>query len=71
MATCEGFLESEIRAYDILEGPKYLFTGMSRSLNVFNPFTPKSAKLKTKGKILNFILQNYQKQTVPHGSTAQ
>ena len=38
---------------------------------VINSFTPKSAKFKTEETILNFILQNCQKQTVPHGSTSQ
>ena len=37
----------------------------------FNPFTPKRAKFKTEKKILNFILQNCQKQREPHESTAQ
>ena len=37
----------------------------------FNPFTPKSAKFKTEGKVLKFILQRFQKQTVPLESTAQ
>ena len=37
----------------------------------FNSFTPKSAKFKTEETILNFILQNCQKQTIPHDSTAQ
>ena len=36
-----------------------------------NPFTPKSAKFKIEEKILNFILQNCQKQTAPHEGTAQ
>ena len=36
-----------------------------------NPFTSKSAKFKTEGKTLNFILQNCQKQTAPLESTAQ
>ena len=37
----------------------------------FNPSTPMSAKFKTEENILNFILQNCQEQTAPHGSTAQ
>ena len=36
-----------------------------------NPFTPKSAKFKTELKILNFMLHNCQKQTVPLESTAR
>ena len=36
-----------------------------------NPFTPKSAKFKTKGKVLNFILKKRKKQTAPLESTAQ
>ena len=39
--------------------------------NQVNPFTPKSAKFKTEEKILNFALQNCQKQTAPLESTAQ
>ena len=37
----------------------------------FNPFTPKSAKFKTKKKVSNFTVLDYQKQTVPLESTAQ
>ena len=47
---------------------------ISRALEekrLFNHYTPSRAKFKTEGKILNFILQNWQKQTVPHESTAQ
>ena len=40
-------------------------------MNYFNPFTPKSAKLKTEEKLLNFILQNSKKQTVSQESTTQ
>ena len=36
------------------------FSGLTGNVHGFNPFTPKSAK-----KILNFILQNCQKQIVP------
>ena len=41
------------------------------SRKTVSPFTPKSAKFKTDGKILNLILQNCQKQTVSYESTAQ
>ena len=44
-----------------------MFIGMLK----FNPFTPKSAKFKIKKKLLNFILQDCQKQTASHESTAQ
>ena len=40
------------------------------SLKNINPFTPKSAKIKTEEKILNFILRNCQKQTAPSETTA-
>ena len=36
-----------------------------------HPFTPKSAKFKSEQTILNFLLQNCKKQTVPHENTAQ
>ena len=44
---------------------------VSDESNYFNPFTPKRARFKTEEKILNFILQNYQKETAPLESTAQ
>ena len=44
----------------------YQFKILVISQYQFNPFTPKSAKLKTEEKILNVTLQNYQKQTVTH-----
>ena len=50
--------------------PKRRFD-QKKQQNTFNPFTPKSAKLKTEGKFLNFILQNCQKQTASHESTSQ
>ena len=34
-------------------------------MKTHNPLVPKSAKFKIEGKILNFILQNCQKQTAP------
>ena len=37
----------------------------------FNPFTPKSAKLKIQEYIVNFILKNCQQQTAPPETTAQ
>ena len=40
-------------------------------VDTFNPFTPNSAKVKTEEKVLNFILQNCKKQTVPHESIDQ
>ena len=44
---------------------------ITATLGRVNPFTPKSAKLKTEEKIRNFILKNCKKQTVPNESTAQ
>ena len=41
------------------------------SINLFNPFTPKSAKFKTEEKFLNFISKHCQNQTPPLESTAQ
>ena len=41
------------------------------SANLFNPFTLKSAKFKPGLKILNAILQNYQKETAPLERTAR
>ena len=39
---------------------------------MFNPFTPKSAKLKTEGKSLEFHFAKLSiKQTAPFESTAQ
>ena len=36
-----------------------------------NPFTPKSAKFKTEEEIVNFVLQDCQKQTGPLECTAR
>ena len=60
------------------KGPSYSITGaffhhqlfFLYCLDFFNPFTPKSAKFQTEERIMNFILQNGQKQTVPLESTA-
>ena len=41
------------------------------SLTLSLPIVLRSAKFKTEEKVLSFILQNCQKQTEPHESTAQ
>ena len=63
--SCESRCFVPTAEVNMIKLPRYMFNSS------LYPFTSKNAKFRTEEKVLNFILYNCPKQTVPHESTTQ